>query len=133
MTSMTKSALRLPAEPENVRVGRQWLATLLGEDHPALYNAQLMLSEGLTNAIIHTESLWVQVSCRAEPGLVTISIRDEGGTASTPELNNPGGAAEHGRGLEIIDACAKEWGWRRLPAGGVELWFTLGYEGSERD
>jgi hypothetical protein len=46
-------------------------------------------------------------------------------TDTPPLMRNPDHIAEGGRGLHIIDAISRAWGWTPLPSGGKAVWAAL--------
>jgi PAS domain S-box-containing protein len=113
----------LPATPESVPAGRDFLAKALstwncgGRTDDAL----LLLSEILTNAVQHAGGpIGVHV-CRTDTDL-TVEISDR-----SPQLPQPRLAAEHeesGRGLLLVRALADDWGVRPMDHGKT-TWFSL--------
>lgn len=89
-------------------------------------SAALVVSELVTNAIVHTAS--TQIVCELHDGddLVRIAVRDEGCAPGQPHAaarTRP--EEEHGRGLLLVDALCHAWGahehgpgllvWAELP------------------
>jgi anti-sigma regulatory factor (Ser/Thr protein kinase) len=109
----------LPGLPESATVARQLTRQLLGDDHPVADTAMLLMSELVTNSVMHSRSRrpggTVTIAVCAGPTSVLIQVRDDGGP-SEPQLPAArGGAgrasgAEHGYGLLLVDALAETWG-----------------------
>jgi anti-sigma regulatory factor (Ser/Thr protein kinase) len=87
-----------------------------------LADLQLMVSELVTNAVLHGEPdvlFRVFVDARAR---VRIEVHD--GSAAPPMVRTARQQGTSGRGLQLIDAISATWGSRRLPAGKV-VWFEV--------
>ncbi|MFJ8604480.1 ATP-binding SpoIIE family protein phosphatase [Streptomyces shenzhenensis] len=85
--------------------------------------AQLLLSEVVTNALVHADSD-VDLRVRRYPHCLRVEVRD---SDPHPAINvgRPGEAqAEGGRGMMIVSALASAWG--NSPSGrGKTVWFEL--------
>lgn len=87
--------------------------------------AALVVSELVTNAILHTASDVVVCELHDEDDLVRIAVRDQGCAAGEPRPSPVRAEEEHGRGLLLVDALADAWGahehgfgllvWAELP------------------
>ncbi|MFC8421107.1 ATP-binding protein [Streptomyces sp. NPDC057236] len=105
--------------------------------------AALVVSELVTNAIVHTASSHIVCELHDGGELVRIAVRDEGCAPGQPRANTRQQPEdEHGRGLLLVDALCHSWGahengpgllvWADLPraaeAGGtVEPTDDLGW------
>jgi anti-sigma regulatory factor (Ser/Thr protein kinase) len=110
----------LPGVPESAAVARLLARQLLGSAHPAADTVMLLVSELVTNAIMHTRSgapggTVTVTLCPGSAG-VLVQVRDDGGPsvpsvwAAQTASAGPGAAAEHGYGLLLVDALADSWG-----------------------
>jgi anti-sigma regulatory factor (Ser/Thr protein kinase) len=87
------------------------------------YTAALCLSELVTNAVVHSHGGCV-VRVMLHEGVVTAWVRDSGITGAAP-LESPGDPLQvHGRGLQLVEALADEWG-HDTDADGASVWFAL--------
>jgi hypothetical protein len=89
--------------------------------------AALVVSELVTNAVVHTASN--QIVCELQDGedLVRIAVRDEGCAPGEPHPSPQLPEEEHGRGLLLVDALCRAWGaqeygtglvvWAEVPRG----------------
>ncbi|KUL36417.1 ATP-binding protein [Streptomyces regalis] len=86
--------------------------------------AALVVSELVTNAIVHTAS--EHIVCELHDGgeLVRIAVRDEGCAPGEPHPLAARPEEEHGRGLLLIDALCHTWGTREQGSGLV-VWADL--------
>ncbi|MFF7181193.1 ATP-binding protein [Streptomyces sp. NPDC008121] len=84
--------------------------------------AELLTSELVTNALIHTEHGAV-VTATIVPESLRVEVRDfvPGLAASHAPAAEEG---THGRGLVLVDALADSWGVEEQGAGKV-VWFEL--------
>ncbi|MFF7330392.1 SpoIIE family protein phosphatase [Streptomyces sp. NPDC090306] len=114
-------------EPERISVGRHQLTELLHDWSSAdqLDSAVLLLSEVLTNVLVHTDSDALLVAeVIGEPGerRVRVEVTDAGD--DLPHKRRPGELASSGRGLVLIELLAHDWGVN--PRGkGKSIWFEL--------
>ncbi|MEV0635703.1 ATP-binding protein [Streptomyces sp. NPDC050619] len=88
-------------------------------------SAAVVVSELVTNAIVHTVSSRVVCELHDEDDLVRIAVRDEGCAPGEPHPSPQRPEEEHGRGLLLVDALCHAWGahehgpgllvWAELP------------------
>ena len=128
----------LPGVPESAAAARQVARQLLGDGHPAADTAMLLVSELVTNSVLHSKSGGpggtVTVAICVGATSVLIQVRDDGGSSEprlpTGQANviaDAAASAEHGYGLLLVDALAETWGtistnasrvtWCRLAVG----------------
>ncbi|MGI5347292.1 ATP-binding protein [Streptomyces sp. CA-250714] len=88
--------------------------------------AELIVSELVTNAVVHTRSPSVQVQLRLDAESIFVMVRDQGSAPMEPLNISTSGSAqsEDGRGLFLIDQTATSWGSRRLNTGTL-VWARL--------
>jgi len=104
----------LPGTAESAGAARLMARQLLGDSDPAAETVMLLVSELVTNAIVHSQSgapggTVTVALCPVSSG-VLVQVRDDGGP-SEPFLAEIGtGGAEHGFGLRLVDALADSWG-----------------------
>jgi anti-sigma regulatory factor (Ser/Thr protein kinase) len=124
----------LPGTPESASAARRMVRQVLGDGHPASETVQLVVSELMTNAIVHSKSGapggTVTVALCPGPGGVLVQVRDDGGP-SQPRLTSvaadPSNGAEQGYGLLLVDALADRWGSISCPDGRI-TWCRIGLE-----
>ncbi|MFD8518561.1 SpoIIE family protein phosphatase [Streptomyces capillispiralis] len=117
------------AEPERVAVARQQLRELLHDwsSTDQVDSAVLLLSEMLTNVLVHTDTdalLLAEVTGGGDGDgrRMRIEVTDAGD--DLPHLRRPGELASSGRGLLMIELLAHTWGVD--PRGeGKSIWFEL--------
>lgn len=114
----------LPAVPTSVRDARSMVRrelSLWGADD-LIDDCVLVVSELVTNAVRHGGAacaLRISGSGRHVYG----ELFDPG--AGTPAVCEAGPEATGGRGLQIVDTLADDWGVTWPPAGGKVVWFTI--------
>ncbi|MFD3618472.1 ATP-binding protein [Streptomyces sp. NPDC058676] len=133
-------ALHLPHDPRAPGIARSTLRTVLAaHDLTALVpTAELLASELLTNAHLHTRGPYALRLRAMEPGRLRVAVWDgdprvpAGFTRGHDALDAvPPDSAEGGRGLHLVRACADSWGASVLresgaSQGGKLLWAECG-------
>jgi anti-sigma regulatory factor (Ser/Thr protein kinase) len=98
--------------------------------------AELLVSELITNAVkssghvagpqAHTDLERIErvsMTLRLLPGRVIIEVSDN--NQDPPVLGNADADAENGRGLMLVQALSKEWGYFLPPSGGKTVFSVL--------
>ncbi|MFD3503312.1 SpoIIE family protein phosphatase [Streptomyces sp. NPDC058676] len=115
------------AEPERVAVARQQLRELLHDwaSQDQIDSAVLLLSEMLTNVLVHTDAdALLLAEVRGEPGVRRMRVEVTDTSDDLPHKRRPGELASSGRGLVLIELLADVWGVD--PRGeGKSIWFEL--------
>ncbi|MFD8202695.1 SpoIIE family protein phosphatase [Streptomyces sp. NPDC059701] len=115
------------AEPERIAVARQHLRDLLHDwpDEEQRDAAVLLLSEVLTNVLVHTDAdalLVAEVGGRPGERYIRVEVTDSGD--DLPHKRRPGEMASSGRGLMLIELLSGAWGV--APRGeGKSIWFEF--------
>ena len=127
-------SLELPAQPSAASHARRHVRRVLSQwgREELIDTAELVISELVTNAVKATpidalaevgttEIIWMNIYRWGEATVL------EGWDCSrTPPVQKRAGLDEEcGRGLQIVDILAKDWGYRWPRAGGKILWCTL--------
>lgn len=125
--------LELPHDPRSPGIARTTLrAVLRARALDALVpTAELLAAELLANAQLHTTGSYALRLRSAESGRIRVGVWDteprvppgfcpaDGALVVVP----PDEAAENGRGLHLVRACADRWGVAELGrSGGKVLW-----------
>ncbi len=122
-----RASLCVPGRPEQVHAARVFTSQALGGEHPCEPVAVLLVSELVTNSVLHADSRLpggtVTVTVTGTAGTARVEIRDAGGP-TLPRLKEEPGVAEGGRGLRLVDALAARWGYR-CDAAGLTTWFEV--------
>ncbi|GAA2881979.1 hypothetical protein GCM10010517_45080 [Streptosporangium fragile] len=125
-----RSTVTLKGVPESVSVARRRVRELLGEGHPASDDVILLVSEVVTNSVVHSGSGGggrVAMTVAVEPDVVFVEVCDAGSGASRPHVRvDP--EAESGRGMFLVDLLARRWGVLDDDSRGSRtLWFEVAF------
>jgi anti-sigma regulatory factor (Ser/Thr protein kinase) len=138
-TDQRPTRRRFPGLPSQIAYARRFVARQLAAS-PELTTATLLTSELATNAITHSDSGRAtgkfEVSVQYAPGWARVEVRDLGSTteAPQPQHRDPYDTAEHGRGLDLVEALASTWGTEpRRDGRGRQVWFELVWDGDDQD
>lgn len=82
---------------------------------------ELLTSEVVTNAIVHADAA-PSLVVRLTQGRVRVEVHDH--HAGVPVRRRPDPLAVSGRGMEIVDRLAREWGVEHVP-NGKRVWFEV--------
>ncbi|MGW2817464.1 ATP-binding protein [Streptomyces sp. NPDC001415] len=117
------------ADLNAVREIRRALRELLGTSRHsgATDVAELLTSELVTNALVHTDHGAVVTATVGEAGL-RVEVRDFVAALPTPCIPSADDGT-HGRGLLLVQALADAWGVQEHGMGKV-VWFELGCNGA---
>lgn len=115
---------------------RRWARSRLagsgiGADEPLAETLILLISELVTNAVVHTGCPAVlrmrlpdlpdlpdaaaEAGAGTAAGTVRVEVADT--SARPPKQRHADGDATNGRGLELVDGLADRWGWQAEGAG----------------
>ncbi|WP_407699490.1 ATP-binding protein [Streptomyces broussonetiae] len=87
-------------------------------------SAALVVSELVTNAIVHTASSRVVCELHDHDDIVRIAVQDEGRAPGEPHPSPQRPDEEHGRGLLLVDALCRAWGTQEHGPG-LLVWADL--------
>jgi anti-sigma regulatory factor (Ser/Thr protein kinase) len=118
--------LVLPAEVQATGLARRvtreavatWGVTHLDE------TAVLLVSELVTNAVLHAKTPAAVLRLRLETAEGCLRIEVQDADPSWPHPRTPAGLDESGFGLVLVDALADKWGVRDTPPGKT-VWAEL--------
>ncbi|MER7824226.1 ATP-binding protein [Streptomyces sp. NPDC054945] len=118
--------LEVGADPAEVGRARRWARSRLagsgiGDDEPLAETLILLISELVTNAVVHTGCPAVLRMLFGGPG-VRVEVADASDRA--PNRRQACGEDTGGRGLELVDGLADRWGWQREGAG-KRIWCEI--------
>ena len=115
-------ARRVPATSSGPAIARSLVRRELADcEEEAVSLAELMISEVVTNAVVHGSSP-SDVEIQRTGDVLKATVTD-GGTGP-PLPKNPGEHDPHGRGLLIVRSLAHEWGVLDAERG-KSVWFTV--------
>ncbi|MER7517083.1 SpoIIE family protein phosphatase [Streptomyces sp. NPDC126499] len=115
------------AEPERIAAAREQVRQLLHDwsDADQVDSAVLMVSEMVTNVLVHTDGdalLVAEVACLQDTRRLRVEVADT--SDDLPHKRHPGEMASSGRGLLLMEMLAHTWGVD--PRGdGKAIWFEL--------
>jgi anti-sigma regulatory factor (Ser/Thr protein kinase) len=127
------ATLTVPGQPRYVARAREFVSIALGSDHPCAEALTVVVSELVTNAMIHSRSGraggTVTITLRPsagdglgrEPDRVRVEVTDDGADG-LPVLRPAGPCDVGGRGLHLVDGLAAAWNCARDPAGTTTTW-----------
>jgi anti-sigma regulatory factor (Ser/Thr protein kinase) len=113
-----------PERGEVARARRATRSALCDFAQALIDDAELVVSELVTNAVLHAGGGAVALTalmCGEEA--LELRVSDTSGAA--PRERNSGEADEDGRGLLLCRALAVGFGWEALPGGGKTVWARL--------
>ena len=120
-----RASVRLAGRAENIGLAREFVTASLGAGHPCGGVLELIVSELVTNSIVHSRSGhdggMVTVALAGDGRRARVEVTDDGGL-ELPRLRAVGFGAESGRGLHLVEALADVWGCGRGPGGTTITW-----------
>ncbi|MFJ5264368.1 ATP-binding protein [Streptomyces sp. NPDC088387] len=125
--------MQLEVRPDPAEVGRarRWARSRLAgsgieADEPLAETLILLVSELVTNAVVHTgHPAVLRLSlpgAATEEATVRLEVADSSDRAPVPRWVD--GDATGGRGLALVDGLADRWGWNR-EGDGKRIWCEL--------
>jgi anti-sigma regulatory factor (Ser/Thr protein kinase) len=122
-------SLDLPSRPAAAGAARKALTALNGSLHlvspERLMDAQLLISEVVTNAVRHggDGEEPIQVLVHANPETMRVEVRDQGPGFDPAQIPLPSPEATERWGLQLVAALAHRWGADR--ERGTVVWFEI--------
>ena len=120
---MDTATIECGHRPDAVADARHWLVAQLRAHGLADLedDAALLVTELTTNALAHTPGGFA-VELHIDGGTVDVDVRDDAPPFDRPPASLP--HASGGRGLEIVDVLADDWGVHERERGKT-VWFRL--------
>jgi hypothetical protein len=119
---MSSEGPRLDPVASSPSAARRWIHDRLGGYSTELVGtAQLLVTEVVTNAVIHARTK-IDLSLITAADLVRVEVTD--GIGVFPTAKDYGADAVTGRGIKLLDTLAAAWG-ADLVTGGKTVWFEL--------
>jgi len=119
-------AVRLPCDVRAPGAARIVVAECLRERGAAgvLDSAQLLISELVTNSVLHSGACAVLVRVSLSRTMVRLEVEDSGrGGVVAPRSPDVDGGG--GFGLQLVQALSERWGLERVAQGGTSVWVEL--------
>jgi anti-sigma regulatory factor (Ser/Thr protein kinase) len=113
--------LTLPPDTQSPWRARCFVAETLGADTPRVADVALIVSEMVTNAVLHARTD-VRVSIKRGPTTIRVEVADD--SESGPTLQHFTQQAATGRGLHLVEQLADRWG-SEPRTGGKVVWFEV--------
>lgn len=123
-----RSTLPLPVESAAAGVARGFVRDRMAEwaspspEGHFVDDMMLVTSELVTNAVLHGRGP-IELSVALDDDIAEVTVTDTGG--GHPRLRPGDDAAEHGRGLVLVDALVDDWGVRHAGDGGPDAWTSV--------
>lgn len=122
MMRSASHAIQLGVGPDSTspRNTRRLFATHFA-NHPRLDDLLLCLSEVVTNAVLHAGPP-IQVSGGVVDAKIRVEVSD--GSKAAPVQRVPEHSSPTGRGLNLLDKLASDWGVE-ITSSGKTVWFEI--------
>src|SRR3954447_10428633 len=123
MTSTAEVALRFWPVPASCGDARQAVRKFCSQHAMDAFSddAVTLTSELMANAVEHSTGMVTLLALVLDDALV-VAVRDD--CEGLPVMADPPSYAERGRGMQVIDAIAGDWGVDRQTSGKT-VWFKL--------
>jgi anti-sigma regulatory factor (Ser/Thr protein kinase) len=116
------SALELPPTTDSVPLARRFVRSALRESRCDVDTVLLLVSEVVTNAVLHARS-GIRLEVEDREDTARVEVHD--GSPVPPRLHHFRLTSGTGRGLRMLDQLATTWGVEPGPDGKV-VWFEVG-------
>jgi len=119
------ATLRLQPQLDAPRQARNHLENTCRHLAPTVRSdASLILSEIVTNAVIHARTM-ITIAIECDNNSVAVAVTDN--STQAPQLRHHDDLFEGGYGLHLIDQLAAAWGYDASSDGeGKVVWFRIG-------
>jgi anti-sigma regulatory factor (Ser/Thr protein kinase) len=123
------ASLELPPDHTAAARARHYVAATLSEwgCDGAVVDAELLVSELVTNAVLHARSQTTVTVERDGHGLLRVAVCDA--SPAPPRLRDYGPESVTGRGMLLVDRIAHRWGVD-VSGSGKCVWFEVDGRGS---
>jgi anti-sigma regulatory factor (Ser/Thr protein kinase) len=117
-----RKARRFDCRAESVAGARRFVRDALSDQpRETVEAAELMTSELATNSVLHAHSDF-ELTIHRSRREIRVEVSDRGG--GQPIVRSPAPREQSGRGLQIVQGLAEDWGVSSSPDGKL-VWFTL--------
>ncbi|WP_329247903.1 ATP-binding protein [Actinoallomurus sp. NBC_01490] len=128
---MTGRTYRFPLPPHPIAAEQARIVTRLAlaewDMADLADNALLVTAELVTNATKIGDVFHLTLSCQGDTVLIEVSDSSE----ASPDPQRQSLNRVDGRGLLLVEACSKDWGWRLEDQGGKTVWAVCADPGTE--
>ena len=113
-----------PHDPTTPRAARRFMDEILDRwaCRPAVDTLHLVLSEVVSNAVVHGRSA-PEIAVRLLDGFLRVEVADQ--SEAMPEARAADDSATSGRGIGIIGSQTARWGVEPRAGGGKVVWFDV--------
>ena len=128
-----RASVLLESDPQAAGAARRFLRGALAgwgvDDEEVVETAQLLLSELVTNVVMHARTS-SELTLHLEVDVLTVVVRDLGGSSRSGEpapiavSDDEDPLRVFGRGLMLVEALADRWGSEQ-DATGTTAWFAI--------
>jgi PAS domain S-box-containing protein len=124
VATVVERRVHLDPRPESARRARRMVAAVLvdADRGDLVETAELLVSELVTNAVVHARTA-IDLVATAGPEGLRVAVHD--GSAHLPSRRHYGRAATTGRGLELVSLLARRHG-TDIDDAGKTVWFEIG-------
>ena len=132
-----RASVLLENDPQAAGAARRFLRRALAgwgvDDEDVVETAQLLLSELVTNVVMHARTS-SELTLHLDADVLTVVVRDLGGSTRSGEpapvsvSDDEDPLRVFGRGLMLVEALADRWGSEQ-DATGTTAWFAMGLGG----
>ena len=124
MLSMTERGWRLDPEARSAEAARRLVRDALAPCPPQLVDsASLVVSELVTNAVLHARTEITVVLELLDDGSVRLEVSDQ--SSELPQRRRYSEESGTGRGLVLVDALSSGWGVESRAEDGKTVWAEL--------
>ena len=127
-SSGVATSISLPADARSAGRARAFVGQYcasVGLGGEVRRTAALLVSELVTNAIVHGRSGAAVDASLAANGVLRVAVTDDDPAPLPAVERQPRTTAEGGRGLLIVSLLATRWGVASPVGGGKAVWFEL--------
>lgn len=123
LQNMTESrAYRLPLPPHPIAAEQARILTKIAltdwNINDIIDNALIIVAELVTNAVKLGDVFHLSLTRQGDTGLIEVTDRSE----ASPDRRRQSLDRVDGRGLLLVEACSRDWGWRLEEPGGKTVW-----------
>lgn len=122
---LAEACQRFDQDPQSARAARRFISqalTAADDDDDLVESVTLLVSELVTNAVLHAES-GVEVLVRLTDSAARVEVTDASSQTVAPR--DAAADEDSGRGLALVESLARRWGVRPAPGGGKTVWFEV--------
>lgn len=116
-------SVRLAPTTFSVPMARRFVRTTLGGSTADVDTVLLLVSEIVTNAVLHARGV-IRLVVEDRDGVARVEVHD--GSPMPPRMRRFPLISATGRGLRLLDQLSLTWGVQAVPGEGKIVWFEVG-------